>query len=153
MKIHHIAGGNSGNRKDVTPSTIEDSDQLIPDSDFIVPYVYNDARIDKRKLQILRDKKKNELKKLHEIAGNDWYNKHKAIELTKKAGKMDWQDIDSSFIQAVAYEDDLRAFHVRLKGGKEFSYKQVPRKVYDNLLAAESKGRVFNEIKRNYELY
>jgi hypothetical protein len=155
MKINRIAGGNSGNRKDVSPSTIEDSDQQIPESDFIVPSVYNDARINKRKLKILRDKKKEQLKKVHELsASSSWYNKHKADQqLTRKASEMDWKNVDSSFIQAVAYEDDLRAFHIKLKGGKEFSYKQVPRKVYDNLLTAESKGRVFNEIKRNYELY
>ena len=55
---------------------------------------------------------------------------------------MDRVKIDSKAIKQVAYNgDDL---HVWFTNGFFKTYFNVPRKVYDGLIKAESKGKYFN---------
>jgi hypothetical protein len=153
MKITKLSGGNSGNREDVTPRQNGDIEQNISDRDFLVPSTENSARIDKRKLQEIRRRKKEELKKLHEVSSSrNWYLKHVANSVIEDSN-LKWEDVDSSFINSVAYDKSRSLFYIKLKGGRKYAFKDVPAKEYKNLLNADSKGRAFNAIKQKYELY
>lgn len=65
--------------------------------------------------------------------------------------------IDSSAISQVNYQDQRRLLYVTYKGsgkgsGDSYVYVGVPRRDYDDLLKAESKGAFVNErIKPNYK--
>jgi hypothetical protein len=52
----------------------------------------------------------------------------------------------SSSIEAVGYDPARRELTVRFAGGGTYAYEDVPRAVYDALLAAESKGRYVNGV-------
>lgn len=60
--------------------------------------------------------------------------------------------VASSMIGEVAYDADRRELHVRFMGGQTYVYADVPREVYDGLLAAESAGRYLNaSVKGRYQ--
>ena len=62
---------------------------------------------------------------------------------------MNWTGVNSSNVVAVAYKESN--LYVEYRRG-EYVYKNVPKKVYDGLLAAESKGKYMcAEIKGKYE--
>ena len=62
---------------------------------------------------------------------------------------MNWTCVNSSNVVAVAYKESN--LYVEYRRG-EYIYKNVPKKVYDGLLAAESKGKYMcAEIKGKYE--
>lgn len=62
---------------------------------------------------------------------------------------MNWTSVNSSNVVAVAYKESN--LYVEYRRG-EYVYKNVPKKVYDGLLAAESKGKFMcAEIKGKYE--
>ena len=62
---------------------------------------------------------------------------------------MNWTCVNSSNVVAVAYKESN--LYVEYRRG-EYVYKNVPKKVYDELLAAESKGKYMcAEIKGKYE--
>ena len=82
-----------------------------------------------------------------------WYKIAKELsdadfeEITKSK----WIPVDSSFINSVSYFDGLKMFEIKLKNGTEYSFKNVPRKVFERFMAAKSKGKFFNEvIKEKY---
>lgn len=57
----------------------------------------------------------------------------------------------SSTIEAVGYEADPQTLHVRFKNGTVFLYKDVPEKLYQQLMEAESIGKFFAaKIKPKY---
>jgi hypothetical protein len=71
----------------------------------------------------------------------------------KIAKEADWVKVDSSFIESVAYYPSVKLMDLRLRGGREYTYVDVPKDTFDNFLDAESKGRFFNEIiKPKYAL-
>lgn len=61
--------------------------------------------------------------------------------------------IDSSAISQVGYQDQRRLLYVTYKdSGGSYVYVGVPRRDYDDLLKAESKGVFINtRIKPNYK--
>lgn len=60
--------------------------------------------------------------------------------------------VESSAIDAVAYDDEHRELYVRYHGGGCYTYADVPPDTWDALLAAESKGAFVNRtIKPRYE--
>ena len=62
---------------------------------------------------------------------------------------MNWTSVNSSNVVAVAYKESN--LYVEYRRG-EYVYKNVPKKVYDGLLAAESKGKYMcAEVKGKYE--
>lgn len=65
---------------------------------------------------------------------------------------MQWTQVDSNMIEAVAYEGTT--LHVRMKNGhKEYAYADVPEGVVHSLLSARSKGKFFNEhIRDRYHI-
>lgn len=65
---------------------------------------------------------------------------------------MELTAIESSNIKAVGYNDDEQELHVQFNSGKTYSYAEVPQQVYDDFMAAESKGKFFfASIKSKFE--
>jgi hypothetical protein len=53
--------------------------------------------------------------------------------------------LDSSSLRRVGYAPDRRQLEVEFESGALYRYYDVPAEVYAGLLAAESKGRWFNQ--------
>lgn len=50
-------------------------------------------------------------------------------------------EIESSMIQAVGYDEKLKELEVVFNSGNVYRYTQVPKKEYEGLLKADSKGQ------------
>jgi hypothetical protein len=60
--------------------------------------------------------------------------------------------VESSVIEEVTYGYDMPVLTIRFRNGLVYRYYDVPESVYQELLAAESKGRYFNaNIRDAYE--
>jgi hypothetical protein len=60
--------------------------------------------------------------------------------------------IDSSAIEAVTYDAARQQLDVELANRRAYRYFGVPTEVYRSFMAAESKGRFYNdEIRDDYE--
>lgn len=60
--------------------------------------------------------------------------------------------VDSSNLLGAGYDRPSRTLFVAFKGGALYAYRDVPRSVFEGLLAAESKGQYFHRIvKGAYE--
>lgn len=59
-----------------------------------------------------------------------------------------WARVASSILAAVAYDPAERRLRIRFRTGAIFDYDGVPPVVYDELLAAPSKGAYFAEYIR-----
>ncbi len=57
--------------------------------------------------------------------------------------------IDSEAIAQAEYEDASRTLFVRFTSGEWYAYLEVPPLTFQRLLAAESKGRFFQEAVRD----
>jgi len=62
---------------------------------------------------------------------------------------MDFEPVSSSNIDAVAYDGVLKELGVRFKGGSEYRYYEVEPNVYEEFMAADSKGSYFHANIRN----
>lgn len=61
-----------------------------------------------------------------------------------------WVAVASSFVRAVAHTGTPKnKLYIRFKGGEVAEYDDVPRSVYNRLLAASSKGKFVNRVIRN----
>lgn len=54
-----------------------------------------------------------------------------------------WHEVQSSFVDAIAYDNNADDLYVTLSHGS-YVYHGVPESVFDNFLEAPSKGRFFN---------
>ena len=54
---------------------------------------------------------------------------------------MELVTVESSMIHAVGYDDAAQELEVVFNSGKTYRYTGVPRTVYEELLAADSKGQ------------
>ncbi len=61
--------------------------------------------------------------------------------------------MESSVLAAVAYRRDRRQLYLRFHSGDVYRYFEFPPHQYDELLAAESKGRYFAHSIRDKFLY
>jgi hypothetical protein len=52
--------------------------------------------------------------------------------------------VDSSTMRSVGYEARSRILEIEFNSGAVYQYVGVPARTYQQLLAAESKGRYFN---------
>lgn len=61
--------------------------------------------------------------------------------------------VQSSNIQAVGYDEDKRNIHIELISGEKYMYKEVPKKVFEDLLTAPSIGSYTHRYLRDsYEV-
>lgn len=59
--------------------------------------------------------------------------------------------VESSNVDAVGYDPEIRVLRVRFKGGHSYDYADVPADAYHNVMAAPSKGGYFAaHIKPKY---
>ena len=61
---------------------------------------------------------------------------------------VDMHFIDSSNIEAIGYDQASQELHVRFLSNAEYVYHGVPQEVYDELMAAPSKGSYLNRVIR-----
>lgn len=62
-----------------------------------------------------------------------------------------WVPINSSFIDSAAYFEPLEILEIQLKNGQQYSYRDVPKIIYDDFMKSKSKGQYFNHnIKNKY---
>lgn len=59
-----------------------------------------------------------------------------------------WVQVRSSNVDQVHYDLERQELHVRFLGGGHYKYKEVPRSIYDQMLAAESVGGFMNQNVR-----
>lgn len=52
-----------------------------------------------------------------------------------------WVDVDSSMIDSVRYDSKEKILEVMFNTGQVYAYEDVPKKVYKELLEADSKGQ------------
>ncbi|MBV8518447.1 MAG: KTSC domain-containing protein [Acidobacteria bacterium] len=64
---------------------------------------------------------------------------------------MESQLVDSSVLLSVGYDAERSVLKVRFRNGRLYFYLDVPRAVYERLMAAPSIGKYLNEtIKPTY---
>ena len=59
----------------------------------------------------------------------------------------------SSAIAAVEYDDAGQWLGIELTNGHAYRYRDVPRSTYEAFMAADSKGRFYNDHIRDIFLY
>jgi len=59
-----------------------------------------------------------------------------------------WEQVNSSFVEALAYYRAAAVLEVRLKNGKTYTFMDIPEEVYKAFKASPSKGSFFNDIIR-----
>ena len=64
-----------------------------------------------------------------------------------------WTHVTSSILEAVAYDPAERRLRIRFRSGAIYEYDGVPSVIYEELLAAPSKGGYFSEYIRPDYLY
>ena len=61
--------------------------------------------------------------------------------------------VNSTSIAAVAYDKERRELSVKfVKGGKVYTYYEVPERVYDEFIKAPSIGKYFNAHIKKYSV-
>jgi KTSC domain len=58
---------------------------------------------------------------------------------------MELQQVESSMVQAVGYDEGSQTLEVVFSNGKTYKYFQVPKEIYKQLLAADSKGNYMQD--------
>jgi hypothetical protein len=57
---------------------------------------------------------------------------------------MNYESVNSSTLDAVAYDEASSTLGVRFKNGTEYEYSRVPETIYRGILTASSVGRYFD---------
>lgn len=74
------------------------------------------------------------------------------LESVKMNTGVEMMPIESSNIEGAGYNNKTKQLWVAFKGNKVYRYDLVPRKLFEELLQAESKGKYLNEhIKGNFK--
>ena len=60
-----------------------------------------------------------------------------------------WQNVDSSLIEKLAYNEKDELLTVKFKKGGVYSYQGVPRKTFEKMMVAPSVGSFFARQIRN----
>lgn len=74
------------------------------------------------------------------------------LESVKMNTGVEMIPIESSNIEGAGYNNKTKQLWVAFKGNKVYRYDLVPKKLFEELLQAESKGKYLNEhIKANFK--
>lgn len=74
------------------------------------------------------------------------------LESVKMNTGVEMMPIESSNIEGAGYNNKTKQLWVAFKGNKVYRYDLVPKKLFEELLQAESKGKYLNEhIKNNFK--
>ena len=66
---------------------------------------------------------------------------------------MNWVPVKSRMLAAVGYDHRWRQLYLRFRSGDVYCYRAVPPECYQELLAAESKGKYVRSHILNRYLY
>jgi len=73
------------------------------------------------------------------------------MRAVKQAGGIARETVESSVIQAMGYDADLALLEIEFVGGDIYRYHFVPRRVWNELRNAPSKGAYFtNAIREKF---
>ena len=64
-------------------------------------------------------------------------------EMTEQV-KIDLMAVESSQIAKIGYDLSSKTLVVKFKKGAVYSYSEVPQKIFDEFMQAESKGKYFH---------
>lgn len=64
-----------------------------------------------------------------------------------------WTNVDSSHLEAVAYNEQTHRMAIEFKSGAFFAYEDVPMDVYYGLMGASSVGQYFDRVVKKSGLY
>lgn len=68
--------------------------------------------------------------------------------LVGRIQSLDWDQVDSSNVAAVAYDKDFRRLFVQYKNGQVVAYEDIPVSVWKAMMNAESIGEfVYDDIR------
>ena len=67
---------------------------------------------------------------------------------------MKLETVESDVIHAIGYADEVQVLEVIFNNGQIYQYRNVPRAAFEQLMAAESKGKYFQEnIRDEFEYW
>ena len=61
---------------------------------------------------------------------------------------MDWKEVESSNISAIAHTADNH-LHVRFKNGSHYAYANVANEMFEEIMGGASIGRTFHQLVRS----
>ena len=62
--------------------------------------------------------------------------------------------VNSEAIRSIGYHHKTRTLEVQFRSGDTYRYSKVPKPIYDAFVAAESKGRFFQEqVRGRYDYW
>ncbi|MCA9865868.1 MAG: KTSC domain-containing protein [Anaerolineae bacterium] len=67
--------------------------------------------------------------------------------------KMQRTPVASSLVASVGYVPEYKVLEIEFQDGRSYQYFGVPERIYKGLMAAESRGRYFNERIRDAYVY
>jgi predicted DNA-binding antitoxin AbrB/MazE fold protein len=67
--------------------------------------------------------------------------------------KMQFVPVESSLVAKVGYVPEYKVLEIEFEDGRSYQYFGVPERIYKGLLAAESRGRYFNDRIRDAYIY
>lgn len=54
--------------------------------------------------------------------------------------EIEMQSVTSSNVESVGYDPEKKELRIKFKSGGTYSYAEVPKTVYESLMASDSKG-------------
>lgn len=67
--------------------------------------------------------------------------------------KMQRTPVTSSLVASAGYVPEYKVLEIEFQDGRSYQYFGVPERIYKGLMAAESRGRYFNEHIRDAYIY
>lgn len=61
---------------------------------------------------------------------------------------MTLETVDSDVFHAVGYDAEIQVLEIIFNNGRIYQYRDVPRQVFEGLMASDSKGHYFNDNVR-----
>ena len=76
-----------------------------------------------------------------------------AFSVCALAADIEMKHVQSSLLDQVGYDPETKTLAIQMNNSSDvYYYEDVPQSVYDNLLAADSKGAFYvKKIKRHYK--
>jgi hypothetical protein len=59
---------------------------------------------------------------------------------------LNWESVDSSNVDKVAYDENSQTLAVRFRSGSLYTYHEVEKEIYHQMVGAESVGQYLNRV-------
>ena len=80
-----------------------------------------------------------------------WYQRYAEEEASRFPPTDEWVPVESTAVEAIAYRDPISTLEVKLRNGGKYSFSNVSRDLFNQFLAAPSKGGFFSDLVRKYK--